>query len=155
MNIVRPKQGLAFACILGRCLCVQIIHVVFGSNCELSKQKGDDGTRRRIEEKRRIRTALKPSPLLSQTNPAHGKWEAGRIMKKVGRAKWWALVSDLNSNAVKNRNKKATSLRYQPLYHAFLPCTLPSFCTILLLFLSFPPVSSPSLFRQFCICNLW
>lgn len=76
-------------------------------------------------------------------------------MKKVGRAKWWALVSDLNSNAAENGNKKATSLRYQPLYHAFLPYILPFLLCHSPFFLSFSLASSPFLFRQFCTRNLF
>lgn len=87
---------------------------------DFAKQKGY-----RIDGREEFLTILKSRPLLLQTNPAYKEWEARRIMKKVGRAKWWALVSDLNSNAAENGNKKATSLRYQPLYHAFLPYILP------------------------------
>lgn len=114
------------------------------------KQKGY-----RIDGREELLTILKSRPLLLQTNPAYKEWEARRIMKKVGRAKWWALVSDLNSNDAENGNKKATSLRYQPLYHAFLPYILPFLLCHSPFFLSFSLASSPFLFRQFCTRNLF
>lgn len=63
------------------------------------------------------------------TNPAHEEWETGRIMKKVGRRRnGGCQYQDLNSRERWLRieiRKRLPPLRYESLYHAFLPRIFP------------------------------
>lgn len=64
-----------------------------------------------------------------------------------------SIAIRIRENAAKNRNKKATFLRYQLLYHTSLPCTsLFFYLTRSLTFsLSLSSFLFLSLFRQICI----